>query len=113
MATHLLCLRDRTVKTSDIEHIIKAETGLELDKKHLHAEWWGHEREIQYRCVDDMSAIFMIALMDEFGYKGKALDSVYDVAAEIAHEIKTGKKTVADLRAELEPRKRKRKEAKA
>ena len=103
MATHLLCLRDRTVKTSDIEHIIKAETGLELDKKHLHAEWWDHEREIQYRCVDDMSAIFMIALMDEFGYKGKALDSVYDVAAEIAHEIKTGKKTVADLRAELEP----------
>ena len=113
MAIHLLCLKDRTVKTGDIEHIIKKETGLELDKKHLHAEWWDHEREIQYRCVDDMSAIFMIALMDEFGYKGKALDSVYDVAAEIAHEIKTGKKTVADLRAELEPRRRKRKEVKA
>ena len=111
MAIHLLCLKDRTVKTSDIEHIIKKET--RLDKKHLHAEWWDHEREIQYRCVDDMSAIFMIALMDEFGYKGKALDSVYDVAAEIAHEIKTGKKTVADLRAELEPRRRKRKEVKA
>lgn len=113
MAIHLLCLKDRTVKTSDIERIIKDETGLELDKRHLYAEWWDHEREIQYRCVDDMSAIFMIALMDEFGYKGKALDSVYDVAAEIAHEIKIGKKTVADLRAELEPRRRKRKEVKA
>lgn len=113
MARHLLCLKDRIVKTSDIERIIKTETGLELDKRHLYAEWWDHEREIQYRCVDDMSAIFMIALMDEFGYKGKALDSVYDVAAEIAHEIKIGKKTVADLRAELEPRRRKRKEAKA
>lgn len=113
MAIHLLCLKDRTVKTSDIEHIIKRETGLELDKKHLHAEWWDHEREIQYRCVDDMSAIFMIALMDEFGYKGKALDSVYSVAAEIAHEIKTGKKTEEDLWAELEPRRRKRKEVKA
>ena len=55
----------------------------------------------------------MIALMDEFGYKGKALDSVYDVAAEIAHEIKIGKKTVKDLRAELEPRRRKKKEATA
>ena len=113
MAIHLLCLKDRTVKTSDIEHIIKKETGLELDKKHLHAEWWGHEREIQYRCVDDMSAIFMIALMDEFGYKGKALGDVYDIAATIAHELKTGEKTVADLRAELEPRRRKRKEVKA
>ena len=113
MAIHLLCLKDRTVKTSDIEHIIKRETGLELDKKHLHAEWWDHEREIQYRCVDDMSAIFMIALMDEFGYKGKALGDVYDIAATIAHELKTGEKTVADLRAELEPRRRKRKEAKA
>nr|DAJ51388.1 MAG TPA: hypothetical protein [Caudoviricetes sp.] len=113
MAIHLLCLKDRTVKTSDIEHIIKKETGLELDKKHLHAEWWDHEREIQYRCVDDMSAIFMIALMDEFGYKGKALGDVYDIAATIAHELKTGEKTVADLRAELEPRRRKRKEVKA
>ena len=113
MAIHLLCLKDRTVKTSDIEHIIKRETGLELDKKHLHAEWWDHEREIQYRCVDDMSAIFMIALMDEFGYKGKALGDVYDIAATIAHELKTGEKTVADLRAELEPRRRKKKEVKA
>lgn len=113
MAIHLLCLKDRTVKTSDIEHIIKKETGLELDKKHLHAEWWDHEREIQCRCVDDMSAIFMIALMDEFGYKGKALGDVYDIAATIAHELKTGEKTVADLRAELEPRRRKRKEVKA
>lgn len=113
MARHLLCLKDRIVKTSDIEHIIKKETGLELDKKHLHAEWWDHEREIQYRCVDDMSAIFMIALMDEFGYKGKALGDVYDIAATIAHELKTGEKTVADLRAELEPRRRKRKEVKA
>lgn len=113
MAIHLRCLSAGMVKTSDIERIIKDETGLELDKRHLYAEWWDHEREIQYRCVDDMSAIFMIALMDEFGYKGKALDSVYDVAAEIAHEIKIGEKTVADLRAELEPRRRKRKEAKA
>ena len=113
MAIHLRCLSAGTVKTSDIERIIKTETGLELDKRHLYAEWWDHEREIQYRCVDDMSAIFMIALMDEFGYKGKALDSVYDVAEEIAHEIKIGKKTVADLRAELEPRRRKRKEVKA
>lgn len=113
MARHLLCLKDRIVKTSDIERIIKKEAGLELDKKHLYAEWWDHQREIQYRCVDDMSAIFMIALMDEFGYKGKALDSVYDVAAEIAHEIKIGKKTVKDLRAELEPRRRKKKEATA
>ena len=113
MAIHLLCLKDRTVKTSDIEHIIKRETGLELDKKHLHAEWWEHEREIQYRCVDDMSAIFMIALMDEFGYKGKALGDVYDIAATIAHELKTGEKTVADLRAELEPRRKKKKEVKA
>ena len=113
MAIHLRCLSAGTVKTSDIERIIKAETGLELDKRHLYAEWWDHEREIQYRCVDDMSAIFMIALMDEFGYTGKALDSVYDAAAEIAHEIKIGKKTVTDLRAELEPRRRKRKETKA
>lgn len=113
MATHLLCLRDGTVKTSDIERIIKNETGLELDKRHLYAEWWDHEREIQYRCVDDMSAIFMISLMDEFGYKGKALDSVYSVAAEIAHEIKTGKKTEEDLWAELDPRRRKRKETTA
>lgn len=110
MAVHLNCLNTGAVKTSDIEHIIRSETGLELDKRHMHAEWWDHKRELQYRCVDDMSAIFMLSLMDEYGYKGKALDSVYGVAAEIAHEIKIGKKTVEDLRAELEPHRGKRKE---
>jgi hypothetical protein len=52
--------------------------------------------------MNDMSAIFLISLMDEFGYKKVRLSRVYNVAADIAHEISTGAVAWADVRHELE-----------
>lgn len=101
MARHLLCLKSRLVTTPDIEQILRDEAGLDLDKCHIKAEPWDHDRRLQYSATDDMSAIFLLSLMDEFGYKKIRLSRAYDTAANIAHEVKTGKVQWTALKSEL------------
>ena len=102
MAVHLLCLRGRMVTTGDIEKILRDEAGLDLDKCHIKAAAWDRDRKLQYSATDDMSAIFLLSIMDEFGYKKVRLSRVYNVAADIAHEISTGAVEWADVRRGLE-----------
>ena len=101
MARHLLCLKSRMVTTPDIERILRDEAGLDLDKCHIKAEPWDHDRRLQYSATDDMSAIFLLSLMDEFGYKKIRLSRVYNVAADIAHQVKTGATKWTALKREL------------
>ena len=102
MAVHLLCLRGRMVTTGDIEKILRDEAGLDLDKCHIKAAAWDRDRKLQYSATDDMSAIFLLSIMDEFGYKKVRLARAYETAADIAHEIRTGAVQWADVRHELE-----------
>ena len=101
MARHLLCLKSRMVTTPDIERILRDEAGLDLDKCHMQADKWDRQRRLQYSATDDMSAIFLLSLMDEFGYKKVRLSRVYYVAADIAHQVKTGATEWAALKREL------------
>lgn len=101
MARHLLCLKSRLVTTPDIEQILRDEAGLDLDKCHIQADKWDHDRRLQYSATDDMSAIFLLSLMDEFGYKKIRLSRVYNVAADIAHQVKTGATKWTALKREL------------
>ena len=102
MARHLLCLKKHLVTTLDIERILRDEAGLDLDKCFKDAGGWTHNRRLQYTAMNDMSAIFLLALMDEFGYKKVRLSRVYNVAADIAHQISTGAVEWADVRRGLE-----------
>ena len=102
MARHLLCLKKHLVTTPDIERILRDEAGLDLDKCFKDAGGWTHNRRLQYTAMNDMSAIFLLALMDEFGYKKVRLSRVYNVAADIAHQISTGAVEWADVRRGLE-----------
>ena len=102
MARHLLCLKGRMVTTPDIEKILRDEAGLDLDKCFKDAGGWTHSKRLQYTAMNDMSAIFLLALMDEFGYKKVRLSRVYNVAADIAHQISTGAVEWADVRRGLE-----------
>ena len=101
MARHLLCLKSRMVTTPDIEQILRDEAGLDLGKCHIQADKWDRQRRLQYSATDDMSAIFLLSLMDEFGYKKIRLSRVYNVAANIAHEVKTGATEWTALKREL------------
>ena len=102
MARHLLCLKSRMVTTPDIEKILRDEVGLDLDKCHIKAAAWDRDRKLQYSATDDMSAIFLLSIMDEFGYKKVRLARAYETAADIAHEIRTGAVQWADVWHELE-----------
>ena len=101
MARHLLCLKSRMVTTPDIEQILRDEAGLDLDKCHMQADKWDRQRRLQYSATDDMSAIFLLSLMDEFGYKKVRLSRVYNVAADIAHQVKMGATKWTALKREL------------
>ena len=101
MAVHLLCLRGRMVTTGDIEKILRDEAGLDLDKCHIKAAAWDRDRKLQYSATDEMSAIFLLSIMDEFGYKKIRLSRVYNVAADIAHQVKTGATEWTALKREL------------
>ena len=89
------------VTTQDIERIVTDESGFDLKKCHIKAEGWEHDRKLRLSAVDDMSAIFMIALMDEFGYKKVRLARAHSTAADIAHEITTGQLSWDAVRKEL------------
>ena len=100
MARHLLCLKKHLVTTPDIEKILREEAGLDLDKCFDETDYLDRSMRLQYTAMNDMSAIFLISLMDEFGYKKVRLKRVYKLAGDIAHDISTGAVEWADVRHE-------------
>lgn len=104
MSRHILCMKSCLVTTKDIERILRDEVNMEPEKEKLNIDSWGRERKIQYKAVGDLSAIFLLSLLDEFGYKTRRLDRAYKAASRIATKLKTGKVTALDLEKSLAPR---------
>lgn len=104
MARHILCMKSRLVTTKDIERILRDEADIEPEKEKLDMDSWGRERRIQYKATGDLSAIFLLSLLDEFGYKTRRLTRVYDAATKVANKLKIGSVTVRDLEKSLAPR---------
>ena len=102
MARHLQCMRSRLVTTPDIEKILREETGLKLRKRHLNDETWNRNRRLQYNAVNDISAVFLLSLKDEFGYSKIRLKRVYEIARDMSHELSTGNTTLDSIRKEWE-----------
>lgn len=97
-------MKSRLVTTKDIERILRDEVNMEPEKEELNIDSWGRERRIQYKATGDLSAIFLLSLLDEFGYKTRRLDRAYKAATRIAGLLKNGKATVQDLERSLMPR---------
>ena len=104
MSRHILCMKSRLVTTKDIERILRDEVNMEPEKEELNIDSWGRDHKIRYKAVGDLSAIFLLSLLDEFGYKTRRLDRVYKAASRIANKLKTGKVTALDLEKSLAPR---------
>ena len=49
-----------------------------------------------------MEAAFLMALIDEFGYKKKRLEDAYMYCAKLSTELKAGKLTYQYIRQEIE-----------
>lgn len=104
MSRHILCMKSRLVTTKDIERILRDEVNMEPEKEELKIDSWGRDHKIRYKAVGDLSAIFLLSMLDEFGYKTRRLDRVYKAASRIANKLKTGKVTALDLEKSLAPR---------
>ena len=58
-------------------------------------------KQIEDKAIRDLSAAFMMALLDEFNYKGKKLKKICQYAFDINDKIMNGELRYSDIRAKL------------
>lgn len=61
-----------------------------------------HHRQIEFKAVKEMSAAFLMALLDEFGFKKKRLGDAYIHCAELSDRLSRNEITYPKIRAEIE-----------
>ena len=61
-----------------------------------------HHRQIEFKAVKEMSAAFLMALLDEFGYKKKRLGDAYMHCADLSDRLNRNEITYPKIRAEIE-----------
>lgn len=103
MFVHLECLRTGYSTVEDLEEIIKQEVGVafQIDPD---CKNWDMVRRTEYEVVRVMSAVFVVALRDEFCFGPKRLDKAYLELTSIAHDVQMQKVDFKQLRKERELR---------
>lgn len=91
------CLKGKYVKLEEIEGIIEREMKWRFDIK-KNPDTWKLRQETEYKATRFMSAVFIIALHDEFGYKRAR--RAYDELTAIWKAIHDGELSIADIWAE-------------
>lgn len=99
MYTHMECIKRKYVTVAEIEDIILDELRIDLTKESDVSEWDMLSR-VQYETVCEMTAVFLLALHDEFGIGQKRAERAYRVLEEIGDAISSGKVTLDEMRAE-------------
>ena len=95
------CIISKNVTIEEIEAFLTSEFRMDVsivacDPK---ASW---ERKIEYKAVQQMEAAFLMALVDEFGYGRRRLETAYGYCAKLSDELKAGKLTYDYIRTEIE-----------
>lgn len=99
MYTHMECIKRKYVTVAEIEDIIRDELRMDLTKEPDVSEWDMLSR-VQYETVCEMTAVFLLALHDEFGIGQKRAARAYRVLEDLGNDISTGKVTLDEMRAE-------------
>ncbi len=99
MHSQMECIKRKYVTVEELEDIIRDELDIDFRIKPDSADW-DMSRRVQYGVVREMSAIFILALRDEFGMGTKRTERAYQVLADIWDDINAGNVTIADMRAE-------------
>ena len=82
MRVQMECLKGRYVKLEEMEAIIERD------------DTWEMRRRVEYRTVRVMSAVFLIALRDEFGFGQKRAMRAYKELADIWTAVHEGSLTM-------------------
>lgn len=93
------CLKGKYVKLEEIEGIIEREMKWRFDIK-KNPGTWKLRQETEYKATRFMSAVFVIALHDEFGFGYKRARRAYDELSTIWKAIHDGELSIADIWAE-------------
>lgn len=99
MHSQMECIKGRYVKVDDLENIIRDELGIDFRVK-TDSSLWEMARRVQYAVVREMSAVFIIALRDEFGMGVTRTERAYQELTDIWDKINDGDATMGDMRAE-------------
>jgi hypothetical protein len=90
----------KNVTVEEITAFLQSEVGLDCG---MAAEPKAdHQRQIEYKAVKEMSAAFLMALMDEFGFKKKRLTDAYIHCAELSDSLKYGEITYDEITMKME-----------
>lgn len=92
------CMKKRHVKLSEMEQILQQEAELDI---HNDSKAGAHYRQISEAVRDELSACFLLALLDEFGFKKKRLLAAYSAAGNVASSLAKKELTLDDLKQEL------------
>ena len=95
------CIKKKKVKLCELEQILREETDLCIEDEPNRYTTNDRYRQISKNVSDELSACFLLALLDEFGFKKKRLQDAYHAAANVANSLKTKEITLNDLRHEL------------
>lgn len=88
------------ISVKEIDQFLEEEIDLEagLSKKYKSA---GHYESIEDRVVREVTAAFLMAMLDEFGYKGNALMKTCHHAFRINDKLESGELTYPQIREKL------------
>lgn len=90
----------KNVTVEEIAAFLQSEVGLECG---MAAEPKAdHQRQIEYKAVKEMSAAFLMALMDEFGFKKKRLTDAYIHCAELSDSLHRKEITYDEITMKME-----------
>jgi len=94
MGTQIECIKGGYVTVREIEQILAKEAHMNIEHKDIKGS---HDRSIKWRVQSEMTAAFLISLLDGWGYKKIRLERVYDEAARIADGLTKKEFTMKDL----------------
>lgn len=83
------CIKQGYVTAAEIRQVLRDE--IKLDLEYEPEGEMTHERAISSKAVQDITAAFMLALNDGFGFKKIRLSRWHTMAAHMVHSIQTNK----------------------
>jgi len=102
MSRYILCLKSKYVTVEELEQIIQQETKMNMEIRHRPADpSWSTILKRQYQVVNEMTAVVLLALRDEFGWSKKRMERLFDMAADISQDLKNKRISYDNLRVEV------------
>lgn len=95
MKSQVSCIQTGYVTVNEICQILRDEA--KLDIRDCRNPKVSHQKLIEYKVIDELSAAFLISIMDEYGYKSKLLSRVYSAAGRLSDKLTRHEMEIEDL----------------